>query len=113
MKLDLERFSEFDDKYEFMDDLYDEASTIPIRLTDEKYYGTILKYDTIKMKEIYDDDTATLKFNFDFIENPLKLDLDDKKFNNHIGDLLVNIIINTLNGNENENRNDNPKSVNS
>ena len=46
-KLDLERFAEFNDSYEFVDHLYDEASTIPIRLTDKKYYGTILKYDTI------------------------------------------------------------------
>ena len=49
MQLDLERFEEYDDKYEYVDELYNEASTIPIRLTDEKYYGTILKYDTIKV----------------------------------------------------------------
>ena len=113
MSIDLERFSEFDDKYEFMDDLYKEGSTIPIRLTDKKYYGTILKYDTIKVKEVYDDETAMLNFSFDFIENPLKLKLDDKKFNNHIGDLLVNIIINTLNGNENAVRNNDLESTNS
>ena len=115
MSIDLERFSELDDKYEFMDDLYDDASiipTIPIRLTDDKYYDTILKYDTIKMLEVDSDDMATLKFNFNFIENPHELKEDDLKFNNYLGDLLVNIIINTLNGDGNETRNNNLESIN-
>jgi|TARA_R110002124_G_scaffold88597_1_gene227273 hypothetical protein len=111
MKLDLERFEEYDDKYEYVDELYNEASTIPIRLTDEKYYGTILKYDTIKVQGVDDDDMATLKFNFNFIENPHEVDENDNAFNTHIGDLLVNIIINTLNGNDNEARNNNLESI--
>ena len=113
-KLDLERFAEFNDSYEFVDDLYDEASTIPIRLTDKKYYGTILKYDTIKMEAIDEDDIATLKFNFNFLENPLDLEEDNKEFNNYLGDLLVNIIINTLNGDgvDNESGNYNLESLN-
>ena len=114
MSIDLERFSELDDKYEFMDDLYDDASiipTIPIRLTDDKYYDTILKYDTIKVQGVDDDDMATLKFNFNFIENPHEVDENDNAFNTHIGDLLVNIIINTLNGNDNEARNNNLESI--
>lgn len=104
-KIDLERFSEFNNSYEFVEELYKEDSTIPIRLTTEKYYGTIIRYDKIHMTETYDDaDQATLKFEFVFIENPLNLSDDDPLFNNHLGDLLVNIIIHTLNGKEDENR---------
>jgi len=112
-KIDLEKFAEFTDMYEFVDELYEEASTIPIRLTDEKYYATILKYDTIDLKEVGNDDTATLKFKFNFIENPHELEEDDEEFNKHIGDLLVNIIINTLNGNENAVRNNDLESITS
>ncbi len=114
-KLDLERFVEFNDMYEFVDYLYDEASTIPtipIRLTDNKYYDTILKYDTIKVQEVDSDNMATLKFNFNFIENPHELKEDDNEFNNYLGDLLVNIIINTLNGDGNETRNNNLEPIN-
>ena len=113
-KIDLEKFAAFTDMYEFVDELYEESSTVPIRLTDEKYYATILKYDTIDLLELdNDDDTATLKFKFNFIENPHELKEDDEEFNKHIGDLLVNIIINTLNGNENAVRNDDLEPTNS
>jgi uncharacterized protein YdaT len=113
-KIDLEKFAAYTDMYEFVDELYEEASTIPIRLTDEKYYATILKYDTIDLLELdNDDDTATLKFKFNFIENPHELKEEDEEFNKHIGNLLVNIIINTLNGNENAVRNNDLESTNS
>ena len=97
-KIDLERFAEYSDQYEFVDELYKEDSTIPIRLTTDRYNGTIIRYDKIHMTEVYDDeDEATLKFEYEFIENPSEIVDNDPMFNNHIGDILVNIIINTLN----------------
>ena len=113
-KIDLERFEKYNSHYEFVEELYDENSTYPIRLTEEKYNGTILRYDKIQVREIYDDeDDVTLKFEYEFIENPSKIVDNDPMFNNHIGDILVNIIINTLNEREDENRDNDSEESNS
>jgi len=113
-KIDLERFAEYSDQYEFVDELYKEDSTIPIRLTTDRYNGTIIRYDKIHMTEVYDDeDEATLKFEYEFIENPSEIVDNDPMFNNHIGDILVNIIINTLNEREDENRDNDSEESNS
>ena len=99
-KIDLEKFSQYDDTYEIVDNLDDGKSTVPIRLTDERYNGTIIRYNTISVKEIDEKDEATLKFNFDFVENPHKLTENLVHFNDHIGGILVHIIITTLNEKE-------------
>ena len=113
-KIDLERFAEYSDQYEFVDELYKEDSTIPIRLTTDRYNGTIIRYDKIHMTEVYDDeDEATLKFEYEFIENPSEIVDNDPMFNNHIGDILVNIIINTLNGKDDEDRDNDSEQSNS
>ena len=106
-KIDLERFAEYNSHYEFVDELYEEDATYPIRLTEDKYSGTIVRYGKVHMKELYEDeDEATLKFDYEFLENPHKITDHDSVFNNYLGDILVNIIINTLNGKNDENRND-------
>ena len=106
-KIDLERFAEYNSHYEFVDELYEEDATYPIRLTEDKYSGTIVRYGKVHMKELYEDeDEATLKFDYEFLENPHKIIDHDPVFNNYLGDILVNIIINTLNGKNDENRND-------
>jgi hypothetical protein len=106
-KIDLERFAEYNSHYEFVDELYEEDATYPIRLTEDKYSGTIVRYGKVHMKELYEDeDEATLKFDYEFLENPHKITDHDPVFNNYLGDILVNIIINTLNGKNDENRND-------
>ena len=113
-KIDLERFAEYSNQYEFVDELYKEDSTIPIRLTTDRYNGTIIRYDNLHMTEVYDDeDEATLKFEYEFIENPSEIVDNDPMFNNHIGDILVNIIINTLNEREDENRDNDSEESNS
>jgi hypothetical protein len=106
-KIDLEQFARFTDMYEFVDELYDENSTIPIRLTDDDFHGTIIRYDKIDMTSMnMESNEATLRFNYEFIENPHDIGKHNARFHNHLGDLLVNIIINTLNGKEDENRDD-------
>lgn len=113
-KIDLERFEEYNSHYEFVDELYEENSTYPIRLTEEKYNGTILRYDKIQVREIYDDeDDVTLKFEYEFIENPHKINRDDPVFNNYLGDILVNIIINTLNEKDDADRDNDTEQLNS
>ncbi len=106
-KIDLERFAEYDDMYRFVDELYKPDSTVPIILTDENFNGTVLRYDKIDMKSMNTNDgEATLSFHFEFIQNPHNIGKHNARFNNHIGDILVNIIINSLNGKQDENRED-------
>ena len=106
-KLDLERFAEYDNMYRFVDELYKPDSTVPIILTDENFNGTVLRYDRIDMKSMNaDDGEATLSFHYEFIQNPHNIGKHNARFNNHIGDILVNIIINSLNGKQDENRED-------
>lgn len=113
-KIDLERFSEYNDSYEFVDELYDKNSTVPIRLIGGKYADTIIKYNHIQFQELSkENDEATLKFEYQFIDNPLNLSDTDAVFNNYIGDILVNIIINTLNERDDEIRNDDTEELNS
>ena len=98
-KIDLERFAEYDNMYRFVDELYKPDSTVPIILTDENFNGTVLRYDRIDMKSMNaDDGEATLSFHYEFIQNPHNIGKHNARFNNHIGDILVNIIINSLNG---------------
>ena len=106
-KIDLERFAEYDNMYRFVDELYKPDSTVPIILTDETFNGTVLRYDRIDMKSMNaDDGEATLSFHYEFIQNPHNIGKHNARFNNHIGDILVNIIINSLNGKQDENRED-------
>lgn len=106
-KIDLERFAEYDNMYQFVDELYKPDSTVPIILTDENFNGTVLRYDRIDMKSMNTNDgEATLSFHYEFIQNPHKIGKHNARFNNHIGDILVNIIINSLNGKQDENRED-------
>ena len=106
-KIDLERFAEYDNMYRFVDELYKPDSTVPIILTDENFNGTVLRYDRIDMKSMNaDDGEATLSFHYEFIQNPHNIGKHNERFNNHIGDILVNIIINSLNGKQDENRED-------
>ena len=106
-KIDLERFAEYDNMYRFVDELYKPDSTVPIILTDENFNGTILRYDRIDMKSMNTNDgEATLSFHYEFIQNPHNIGKHNARFNNHIGDILVNIIINSLNGKQDENRED-------
>ena len=112
--IDLERFTEFDNMYEFVDELYDENSTIPIRLTDDNFCGTIIRYDKIDIASMnMDSNEAVLRFNYEFIENPHDIGKHNARFHNHLGDLLVNIIINTLNERRDADRNDNSEQSNS
>ena len=93
--------------YRFVDELYKPDSTVPIILTDENFNGTVLRYDKIDMKSMNTNDgEATLSFHFEFIQNPHNIGKHNARFNNHIGDILVNIIINSLNGKQDENRED-------
>ena len=106
-KIDLERFAEYDNMYRFVDEVYTPDSTVPIILTDENFNGTVLRYDRIDMKSMNaDDGEATLSFHYEFIQNPHNIGKHNARFNNHIGDILVNIIINSLNGKQDENRED-------
>ena len=106
-KIDLERFAEYDNMYRFVDELYKPDSTVPIILTVENFNGTVLRYDRIDMKSMNaDDGEATLSFHYEFIQNPHNIGKHNARFNNHIGDILVNIIVNSLNGKQDENRED-------
>lgn len=93
--IDMEGFGEYNDKYEFVDELYKENETLPVRLLD-KYEGTIIQYGAVSCKEV-DGDEAVLSFDIDIVENPHDIKKSDVRFQQHAGGILVNIIINSIN----------------
>lgn len=84
-------------KYEVLFDEHKDEPIARIRLTSDKWNGIVYHYNTIKFLEESGDE-ATLKFEYDIVETPNTLDIDNlvpedkKEFETLLGDILVEII---------------------
>jgi hypothetical protein len=87
-----------DKDYLLRDDLYEEDKTLPIQLLTGPYKGVILRYTTVAIKEV-DDNQAKMLFDYDLLEmgNHTETSLrKDVKFTEHAGLVLNTMILETL-----------------
>lgn len=92
--------------YEFIVDDKDKNS-VHIKLLSGDFAETIYKYGKVNVEE--KDGNAYLQFDFDVISSPVKKVNKKIEFRNHIGDVLVNIMMDKLDieeGYYDENRTD-------
>jgi hypothetical protein len=83
--------------YEVLWDETPDHELCKIKLTEGKWENLIYNYKTVKIIE-KDGGDAILKFDYDIVETPTNLDIDNltpkdkQNFENLLGDVLVNII---------------------
>jgi hypothetical protein len=83
-------------EYEVLFDKYTDETLARIKLTSEKWNGIIYHYNTLNIRE--DGDEAVLTFDYDIVEAPGWINIDDLseedkiQFEKTIGDILVDII---------------------
>jgi len=100
------------DKYEIINNT--ENDTSPIRLIQGKFINFVYKYGAVKVGSFEEDDVP-VTFEYDLLEAPTSYITEDEdaekiEFENLIGDILVDIIINSKDVKEtNGNRNNNTK----
>lgn len=95
--------------YRFRDDI--KSDTVPIELLTEKYKGVIIRYNKVSIHEM-ENDQAKLKFEYDILETGNNTETTLRKdhlFENFIGLILNNLILDSLEASENEIREDNSK----
>ena len=84
--------------YLLRDDLYEEDKTLPIQLLTGPYKDVILRYTTVAIKEM-EDDQAKMIFDYDLLEMGDHTETSlrkDPKFTQHIGLVLNTMILETL-----------------
>jgi hypothetical protein len=84
--------------YLLRDDLYEEDKTLPIQLLTGPYKDVILRYTTVAIKEM-EDDQAKMIFDYDLLEMGDHTETSlrkDVKFTHHIGLVLNTMILETL-----------------
>jgi hypothetical protein len=84
--------------YLLRDDLYEEDKTLPIQLLTGPYKDVILRYTTVSIKEM-ENDQAKMLFDYDLLEmgNHTETSLrKDVKFTHHVGLVLNTMILETL-----------------
>ena len=84
--------------YLLRDDLYEEDKTLPIQLLTGPYKDVILRYTTVAIKEM-EDDQAKMIFDYDLLEMGDHTETSlrkDVKFTQHIGLVLNTMILETL-----------------
>jgi hypothetical protein len=84
--------------YQLRDDLYEEDKTLPIELLTGPYKGVILRFTTVSIKEV-DDNQAKMLFDYDLLEmgNHTETSLRrDDRFTHHAGLVLNTMILETL-----------------
>jgi hypothetical protein len=84
--------------YLLRDDMYEEDKTLPIELLTEPYKGVILRYTTVSIKEV-DDNQAKMIFDYDLLEMGDHTETylrKDVKFTEHAGLVLNTMILETL-----------------
>lgn len=84
--------------YLLRDDLYEEEKTLPIQLLTGPYKDVILRYTTVAIKEM-EDDQAKMIFDYDLLEMGDHTETSlrkDVKFTQHIGLVLNTMILETL-----------------
>ena len=64
-----------------------------IKLLEGDYEGIIYKYNNIKFSETENEvRQIPLKFTYDIMVNPKKVDVESIDFKNYIGDILIEIV---------------------
>ena len=84
--------------YLLRDDLYEEDKTLPIQLLTGPYKDVILRYTTVAIKEM-ENDQAKMLFDYDLLEMGDHTETSlrkDVKFTHHIGLVLNTMILETL-----------------
>lgn len=90
-----------------------DTNSVHIKLMSGEYTDTIFKYGKVNIEE--KEGNAYLQFDFDVISSPIKNVNKTKEFRNHIGDLLVSIMMARLDieeGYYDENRTDDTEESN-
>jgi hypothetical protein len=62
-----------------------------IRILDEKYKNVAVSIGKIRIDDSSKDDKATLKYDYDVLEVPENIELDED-FDNLLGDIIVDIL---------------------
>lgn len=97
-------------EYEVLFDEYTDEILARIKLTSEKWNGIIYHYNTVNIRE--DGEEAVLTFDYDIVETPGWINIDDLseedkiQFEKMIGDILVDIIVESV---ANEDRTSDPE----
>lgn len=94
--------------FKFRDDM--KHDTVPIELLTGPYKGVVYRYTKVAVKE-KEDDTAVMKFDYDIYESAGHVQTQlrkDKTFQNHIGLILNELILEAVDNpvSENEHRKD-------
>lgn len=74
-------------QYELLDEDHDGSRFI--RLTSREYSGIIYTYGRVRLLE--EDDQLRVQFEYEIHENPVGV-LEEAKFRNHIGDILIDLL---------------------
>jgi hypothetical protein len=78
----------------------EEKETARIRITKGKFINFVYSYDKVSMNDPSEDDELKLSFNYELIEAPESYEYEDEEadkaeFEETIGDILYDIIVNT------------------
>jgi hypothetical protein len=98
--------------FKFRDDLCnpEKGDTVPIQITTGPYEGIIYRYTSLKLSEDPEQDQAKLQFGYEILETPTITETTlrkDQRFTNHIGIILNHFILETLETDQNELRENN------
>ncbi len=64
-----------------------------IKLTKGTFNGVIYKYGRVQFADKENEDgLLPMKFDYDILENPYKVELDNKEFLDYIGDILIELM---------------------
>jgi len=64
-----------------------------IKIIEGKYEGVIYKYDKVAFEpKPLDSGDLPLRFTYDIMVNPKKVDVESKDFKNYIGDILIEVV---------------------
>ena len=64
-----------------------------VRLLEGQYDGVIYKYDKVAFEpKPLDSGDIPLRFTYDIMVNPKKVDVESMDFKNYIGDILIEIV---------------------
>ena len=87
-------------KYEVMFDPNVPEGTSPIRILEGKFRNFVYRYDTVAMEEHKDGNSLNVQYNYTLIEVPTSYNVvneeaEKSEFENFIGDIVYDIIVNT------------------
>ena len=86
-------------KYEVMFDPNVPEGTSPIRILEGKFRNFVYRYDTVAMEEHKDGNSLNVQYNYTLIEVPTSYNVvneeaEKSEFENFIGDIVYDIIVN-------------------